>query len=333
MLHAGVDVRKVFELAAEKTSDPRCRETLREISNEIQNGGEISSAMRDQGNYFPQLLIDMVSVAEESGALPEVLAHMGKHYENNLQLRRNFVAAISWPLFQLVAAIFVIAALIYILGIIGKTAETVATSGHSVSFLVFGLSGPDGALIWLMYTFGSLLSLFVVYQILSKAFSTTRVLDSLLLWIPILGNCMRSFAIARFSWAFYLTQQTGMPIRQSLRASFRATANGAFIAAAPMVCHRVESGDNLSDALTASGLFPDDYLHIVNVAETSGTVPEMVHRLSPQFEDQARRSLNALTTAFGWLIWLVVAGFIIFFVFRFILWYVSMINDAVQGNF
>ena len=99
---------------------------------------------------------------------------------------------------------------------------------------------------------------------------------------------MRSFAIARFSWAFALTQQTGMGIGPCLDASFKATGNGAFAGASSRVQEMVLSGEELGTALADSGLFPDEYLQIVQVAETSGSVPETLARLSPQFEDQAR---------------------------------------------
>jgi type IV pilus assembly protein PilC len=147
----------------------------------------------------------------------------------------------------------------------------------------------------------------------------------------VLGDCLRSFAIARFSWAFYLTQQAGMRINPSLAASLRATSNGAFAGAIPEVCARIEAGDDLTTALTATQLFTEDFLQMVQVGETSGTVPEMLERLSPQFEDQARRSLAALAAALGWLVWLIVAGFIIFIIFRVFSWYMGLLNDALKG--
>jgi type IV pilus assembly protein PilC len=150
--------------------------------------------------------------------------------------------------------------------------------------------------------------------------------------IPVLGTSMRSFAIARFSWAFALTQQTGMPIARSLELSFRATSNGAFVGASPSVCGLVMNGEELSMALDESGLFPDEYLSLVQVAEASGTVPETLERLSPQFEDQARRSLAALAVTLAWLVWVVVALFIIFIIFSFVMTYVRMLERAASGN-
>ena len=144
---------------------------------------------------------------------------------------------------------------------------------------------------------------------------------------------MRAFGIARFSWAFALTQQTGMPIARSLELSFRATNNGAFVGASPRVCEDVLEGEELSTALAHSRLFPEEFISMVAVAETSGTVPEALERLSPQFQDQARRSLSALAVALGWLIWLVVAVFIIVIVFAVVLSYVGAINRAANGIF
>ena len=326
LLESGVEVRQAFKLASGKTGDARCREAFAEINVQISAGHEISAAMQGQGRTFPELMIDMIEMSEGTGSLPEVLTHLADHYENNLRLRREFVSSIMWPMFQLVAAVLIIALLIVIFGLIGDN-----PGGPNMKQLVFGLSGVSGAAIWLTCTFGSAFLLWIGYQVSVRQFAAKRVLDPLCLRVPVLGTCLRSFAIARFSWAYYLTQQSGMPVDRSLTSSLKATNNGAFQGATPLVCAGIREGEDLSVVLTASGLFPDDYLHMVSVAETSGTVPEMLHRLSPQFEEQARRSLKTLTAAVSWLVWLLVATFIVFFIFRFFLWYVGMINDAVRG--
>ena len=141
---------------------------------------------------------------------------------------------------------------------------------------------------------------------------------------------MQSFGIARFSWTFSLTQQAGMPIDRSLESSLRATANGAFVGATGQICGDVREGCELGNALAYSRLFPADYIEMVKVSEMSGTVPEMLERLSPQFEDQARRSLSMLVSALGWLVWAIVAAFIIFVVISILMWYVGMLQGALD---
>ena len=326
LLESGVAVRQSFTLAAKKTGDGRSREALAEIGQQIAAGNEISAAMRMQTDVFPELMIDMIEMSEGTGTLPEVLTHLADHYENNLTLRRQFVGSIAWPMFQLVAAVLIVALLILVFGMIPDDPK-----GPNIKQLVFGLSGVSGAVIWLTCAFGGAGLVWVGYQVAVRLFSAQRILDPLYLRVPVLGKCLRSFAIARFSWAYYLTQQSGMPMVRSLTASLKATTNGAFQNATGLVCAGIREGEDLSVVLTETGLFPDDYLHMVSVAETSGTVPEMLHRLSPQFEDQARRSLRALTVMFSGLVWGTVAIFIVFFIFRFFMWYVGMLNDAVKA--
>ena len=160
-----------------------------------------------------------------------------------------------------------------------------------------------------------------------------QFLDGSLMKIPVVGKCMRSFAIARFSWAFALTQQAGMGIEKSIDKSFNATANGAFISAKSFAWQELRSGETLTDSLEATHLFPEEYIQTVHVAETSGTVPEALDRLSPQFEEDAQRSLKALTAMLGWGTWALVAMFIVYLIFSIALQYVGMLNDAASGNF
>lgn len=321
MLHSGVPVVKAFDTAARKARDARMRSVFRHVTMQLSAGDDISTAMRAHGNYFPDLMLDMIAIAEQTGSLPEVLEALANHYENNVRLRREFLALITFPVIQFAAAVFVIAGLIFVLGIL---------PGEPLDVLGFGLVGPAGAVKWLAGWAILLASLFVLYKLITTSLQGKSIVHSVLMNVPVIGKCMRDFAIARFAWAFHLTQSAGMPVDESLEASLRATANGAFIAASHYIIQDVMEGETLTDALTNCDLFPDEFLQIVDTAETSGTVPEALDRLSPQFEDQARRSLRGLAIAAGWLIWCGVAAFIIFLIFRIVLWYVGLINDAAQ---
>jgi type IV pilus assembly protein PilC len=323
-LHAGVPIIKAIDLAGSKASQPALRQALKDVATEIKSGNQFSEALKDRDDFFPELMINMVSVAENTGMLPEVLRSLAEHYENNVRLKKDFIGQITFPVVQFFAAILIIAALIFLLGIIGS-------GQHTIDPLGFGLHGASGALKWLTGWAIVLAAGIVAYQVTVRSAVGRRVLFQTLMRIPIVGAFLESFAVARFSWAFYLTQDAGMPIDQSLHASLKATSNGAFIAAGDQIVRDVESGESLTDSFAASRLFSEDFVQMVHVGETTGTVPETLHRLSPQFEEQARRSLRALATAAGWTIRGLVMGFIIFLILRLGFWYVGLLNDAAAG--
>lgn len=323
LLETGVSASKAFRIAGEKAANPALRSATIRIIQDIESGLDISSSMENQ-EVFPDLMVGMIDVAEQTGSLPEILKGLADHYENLQRMRKDFLQAIAWPVFQFIMAVFVIAMLIVLLGWIADL-----QGGQAIDVLGWGLTGTKGGLIWLGSVFGTLFALFMGYRFLKANFKGQKYLDRFLMRIPVLGYCMRSFGIARFSWAYHLTQNAGMPVDESIKASMRATNNGAFISEGDRIIYWIKKGETVTEALRESGLFPNDVIEMIHVGETSGTVPEMLHRLGPQFEDQARRSMAALAGALGWLVWLIVAGFIIFVVFTIMLWYVGMIQEVM----
>ncbi|MCA9075021.1 MAG: type II secretion system F family protein [Planctomycetaceae bacterium] len=324
-LGAGVPIIRSFDMASRKTSDPRLTSALVDITARLKSGEDTATAMRAQDGRFPDLMVDMIHVAEQTGALPEVLRSLSDHYENTLRLRKDFIGQITMPVIQLFAAIFIVAGLIWLLGIIASSNGT-----EPLDVLGWGMTGTSGAAKWLTGWALGIASVLLLYKVLTASLSGKATVHKMLMRIPIVGGCMQSFAIARFSWAFHLTQDAGMPIEESLDSSLRATSNGAFIATRDQVISDVMEGHTLTEALVNTNLFPEEFISIVDVAESAGTVPEALDRLSPQFEDQARRSMSALASALGWTIWLGVAAFIVFIIFSVVFWYVGMLNDAVN---
>ena len=326
-LQAGVDVLKTLSNAAKKSSG-RLHRVLEDIVGQIKSGEDLATAFGNHRPYFPDLFCDMLGVAEQTGNLPEVLRELADHYESNLRLWRTFLGQITMPVIQLFAAIMIVAGLIYLMGWISEMVSR--QGGKPVDLLGWGLEGTSGALTWLGGWAASFAAIYLVYKLFGASVAGLRLVHQFVMTIPVAGTCMRRFAIARFSWAFYLTQGSGMSIDDSLESSLKATANGAFIAATPYVVDDVNAGSTLTEALCNTRLFPDEFIHIVDVGETSGTVPETLHRLSSQFEEDARRSLSALSIMAGWLIWLAVAMFIIYLILKLAMFYVGMLNDAMN---
>lgn len=325
LLHSGVPILKSLETAARNAGHPRAKRATEAVEIDIKRGEDFASAVAGR-EEFPPLAAEMIAVAEQTGQLPEILKHLAEHYDNLVKMRRIFLGAIAWPAFQLVAAILIIAFLILILGWIAD-----ARGGEAIDVLGFGLVGPAGAVVWLTLTFGTLLGLFVAYKIIANSAAGKRTLDPFLLRVPVVGRCMRSFALARFSWALALTQQTGMGLDKCLDTSLRATSNGAYIGEVPRVVAMIRSGEDLTDSLRATGLFPETYLQTVSVADAAGTVPETLDRLSPELEADARRSLAALVIASGVVVWLIVALFIIFLIIKlYMTIYIQPMNDILD---
>src|SRR5262249_56010280 len=121
---------------------------------------------------------------------------------------------------------------------------------------------------------------------------------------------------ARFGVALRLTTDTGMSVTRALRLSLRATGNGAFVAAIPMVESGVRAGDDLTLALGRTGLLPEDFQHMLAIAEESGTLHDVLRHQGDHYHDEASRRLAFLTSLASYAVWLLTGGFIIIAIFR-----------------
>ena len=325
LLESGVSITKALGVAAKKAADPRFERAVGEVLADVKRGRDVTAALAARGRAFPRLTLDLVKVAEQTGTLPETLRALADHYENLVRLRKNFLSQIAYPMFQLGLAVLIIGGVIWLLGVLGDGA------GFDITGL--GLTGARGAVIW----FGGCATIACgfasAWWLAKRSLTGARIFDPILLAVPVLGGALRKFALARFSWAFALTQNAGMEIRGSLHSALNATGNGAFAGAYDETWARVSAGEDLTDALRDTDLFPADYLEIFEVAEHSGSVPETLDRIGPDLEADARRAVAALAAALGWVVWAVVAGFIVWIIFSIALQYVGMINDAASGDF
>lgn len=323
MLEAGVDIRKALPTAVKTSPDPRLVRSVERVQQRVKTGHDLTSSFRKMSHQFPPLFLDLLHVGEESGALPEVMKALGDYYEARVARMREFRSAIAWPAIQLFAAIMIIGLLIYILGLIGTQ-----PGQAPIDFLGLGLHGTSGALTWFAMTFGLMFGLWVAWKVVSRSLNGREFLDPLLLQIPAVGSCLRKFAVARFSWCFSLTQGAGMSMRESLVSSLNATANGAYIAGIPHIWNDIHSGDTLTEAFRNSKLFPEEFLHFVDTAEVSGTVPEAMKRVSHNFDEEAHRALQWLTALAARAVWALVAMMIIFFIFKVAMVYINLLNGA-----
>ena len=306
MHDAGLPVTRSLEVAAGQAHGP-LRSKLTAARADLDRGASLAEAFERQGG-FPPLFLQLVAAGEDSGALERTFGELARYYEFQQRLWHRFLTQISYPAFQYVIAIAVVAFVAYVLGALGQH------FGNPALILLFGYGTP--------------VALFVAYRLAVNTLGGARIVHEAVLSLPLLGTVMRRVALARFSLVLYVLSEAATPIMQALTRSFEATGNGAFVARAPQAVRTIEEAGNLTEALRATGLFPSDYLDVMSVAEESGKVGERLNWLARHYAEQSESALRMLSTAVAVVIWVSVAVFIIYNIFLIF----SMYLSGIQGT-
>src|SRR5207248_3783557 len=121
------------------------RSVAESIAKDLEQGHDLERALKRHKTAFPPLFLALASVGEESGNMPEAFAELEKYFRLQQQLRRQFWGQITWPLVQFVLGVFVVAGMIFVLGLFGSPFDP----------LGLGLTGTGGAVWFLVIGWGT----------------------------------------------------------------------------------------------------------------------------------------------------------------------------------
>ena len=185
-LDAGLTLVRVFEQQSQRGSEA-VRPLATRVAARLKRGESLEATLADEKDVLPPLFLTLVAIGEQTGNLPEVLESLEAFYRTQLKLRRELISRSTMPVLQLIAAIFVIAGLIYVLGLIASSNNT-----KPMDPLGVGLTGTSGALIFLTLAFGSIAALIGAYVLAGRLRGRARWIAFCYACPPWGRACMRS---------------------------------------------------------------------------------------------------------------------------------------------
>jgi type IV pilus assembly protein PilC len=83
LLNSGVSVIEAFNILTGMTNNDIIKSAIMRTKKSIEGGSNIASSMRETG-FFPNMLVKMIQVGEESGSTADVLDRTSEHYERKV---------------------------------------------------------------------------------------------------------------------------------------------------------------------------------------------------------------------------------------------------------
>jgi type IV pilus assembly protein PilC len=155
--------------------------------------------------------------------------------------------------------------------------------------------------------------LLVAVWLFSRFYAThkgRRVVDRLILKLPLFGDLIIKTATAQFCRIFSSLTRAGVPILMSLEIS-SDTAGNSIIADAILDSRAmVQEGVLLSTALTRQKVLPDMALSMLSIGEETGEMDKMLSKVADFYEDEVSATVKALTSMLEPAMIVVVGGIV-----------------------
>lgn len=310
-LAAGIDIRRCWKRETEGALGKR-KEEFRRVQAKVEQGIPLGEALRAAAGQFPQLLLRMVDVGEQTGQTAEVFARLASHFEMRHRLTRSFWGMLAWPLLQLAFAILVVGVVIWLLGALGST----DVDGKPTDALGIGLVGTRGLIIYLLLVGGMVAAIAGAVVAIRRGLLWIKPVQRWATSLPGLGAAIQKLCLTRAAWTLHLLLNVEMDMRQVVRLMLESTGNDYYIQHTQRVTADIAAGRPLWQALAKTDAFTPHFLDALAVAEETGEISESMARLTRQYEEESEEAMRWISTATGVLIWISIGALITFLIIR-----------------
>ncbi|MDY3555406.1 type II secretion system F family protein [Gemmata sp. JC717] len=320
-LSAGLDPLKIFKQQAKSGPRP-LRALAGDLAKKLAKGSSLEDALEPHRDKFPPLFVELIAVGEQTGRLDDTFQELEQYFAAALTTQRRFRAQMAYPVINYVAAVGIVTALIFILGMLGSKMDPTG----------LGLTGTTGALAFLGCAVAFAGSILAVLKIATENLQFRARLEGLFLNVPGWGPALLAFALLRFAVSLRMCAEAGLRAEKTLHYCFRATCNTRFQQGEERAVAVVKRGRELVEALEASRApFPRDFIGALITGEETGNTSEVMDRLAEHLREEADRKMKAAAQITGYMIYGMVALMIIFFIFRIATAISGVYSEALGG--
>jgi general secretion pathway protein F/type IV pilus assembly protein PilC len=261
--------------------------------------------MKQFPEIFPILHTSMIQAGERASMLQTVLMSLSGFIERLDELRSKVLGAMIYPALLVFVGISVmVGALIFFVPkfepLLANVQQTLPTR------LIFGMSIVVRS-YWYIVIIALVIVIAVAWSTL-RTESSKRLMERWRLKVPVVGTALRMVAITRFCRILGTMLANGVPMLQALQIARGATGSTLMGDRIAEAAESVREGKSLTSPLSKGGLFPEQIIAMLSVAEESNQLEKVLLQISDTVERRTNREVDQAVRLVEPLILCVVAA-------------------------
>src|SRR2546423_434729 len=211
MIDAGLPLVQCLEILGSQQENKVMKRALIQIRQDVESGSNLADSMRKHPKIFNDLYTNMVAAGEAGGILDTILQRPAQYIEKAGKPNRQVKAAMIYPVAVISIAVVVVAVILWkVIPVFAALFKGLGAELPMPTQIVIALSNFIADFWWLIaIVVGGTVYAVRQYHATERG---RRVLDGLMLKMPILGILLRKIAVARFCRTLATLTASGVPI-------------------------------------------------------------------------------------------------------------------------
>jgi type II secretory pathway component PulF len=282
---------------------------IADLRDEIIKGSSLSDALGKWPKVFQNLYISIVRAGEASGALPEALERLCKHYERVQEAREKVMMALTYPSIVLTIGLgTIVFTMVFVVPRFAKIFEDLGGALPLPTKILIGMSG-------FMVHYGWVLVILIVFIVISlrKYFETPKghvQWHRFQLRVPLVRDIITANAYSQFARTLGALLTNGVPVLQALSIVENTIGNVVIANEIHEARDRVTDGSTISGPLAQGKVFPELLTDMLAVGEASGDMSGALGHIARRYDGELDRNVKVFTTALEPIMIVFMAGIV-----------------------
>ena len=297
LLDAGLPLIRSLKTLSRQASNPVVKKTLQETADTVEAGATFSEALAQHPKSFDKLYLNMVRAGEAAGKLELILSRLATFREKAQKIQGKVKSAMVYPSIVITIAILITSGLmIFIVPKFEKT-FTELLEGDPLPGLTQFVMGISKFMINnVAYLVPGIIGFIILFKIILKIPFLRFYIDWVKYNIPLIGPIVSRTAISKFSRTLGTLMGSGVPILNALNIVKETSGNEVVAQAIQKVYDAVKEGEPMAAPLSATKIFPEMVISMIEVGEETGKLPEMLDKIADTYDEEVDNAVAALTS-------------------------------------
>jgi len=313
MLSAGLALTRALSVLEKQSTNPSMLNVLKNLIDEVNKGGTLSSGMKKFPKVFSSVFVSMVHSGEESGGLPRVLSEIGTTLKKSYELNKKIKGAMIYP--SIIIGTIIVIGILMMIYVVPTLTETFKDLGSD-------LPASTRFIIWLSDTLSqNILSFILVvlviiggFVLLAKLKTTKRYLDFIVLRLPVIGNLIKETNSARTTRTLSSLLSSGVDMSRALTITEDILQNSYYKKVVHDSILAIEKGITLSTIFKENiNLYPVMVGEMIEVGEETGKLSQMLLDVAIFYESEVDNKTKNLSTIIEPVLMVFIGGAVGFF--------------------
>lgn len=292
IIKTGANLVKGLEILKMQSRDRRLQKAISFLINEVSRGSSLSTAMKSCG-AFPELLINLVTVGEQSGNLDSVLNNMAEYYDRENFIRKKITSASIYP--AILTVVLVIIIFFFINFILPEITSLMSETGGQLPLITRFMINTANFLtsnFWLIVM--ALALLVLIYTRLSKNEVFRFWVDGLKLRLPLIGKNLKNVITVRFCRTMALFLKASIPIVTILDSMKNVLGNEIPRRAVMQAKEKIIKGKGLAAAFGEEEFFDQMVIQMMTIGEETGQLDDLMEEIAHFYDKQVELGISKM---------------------------------------